>query len=139
MLTSHKDAAHSGPAEDLGYNREGSVQRTARRLKVLVSAYACEPNRGSESGIGWNWVREISKSCDVWVITRANNRPLIERALATETLCNTHFVYFDVRRWIGFWKKGQRGVRVYYYLCLLHGKEVPSPDRIRSFAPRDLW
>ena len=95
---------------------EGSVQRTARRLKVLVSAYACEPNRGSESGIGWNWVREISKSCDVWVITRANNRPLIERALATETLCNTHFVYFDVPRWIGFWKKGQRGVRVYYYL-----------------------
>jgi len=61
-------------------------------------------------------VREISKWCNVWAITRANNRPLIQRALMTEALPNIHFVYFDVPRWIGFWKKGQRGIRLYYYL-----------------------
>jgi glycosyltransferase involved in cell wall biosynthesis len=115
---SHPDKGmkHSGSAEDLPYNIGGSVQGTARRPKVLASAYACEPNHGSEPGIGWNWVREISKSCDIWVITRANNRPLIEDALATEPLHNAHFVYFDLPRWIGFWKKGQRGIRLYYYL-----------------------
>ena len=98
------------------HNMEASLQRRSRRLKVLVSAYACEPNHGSEPGIGWNWVQEISKCCDIWVITRANNRPLIEGALGTEPLRNIHFVYFDVPRWIGFWKKGQRGIRLYYYL-----------------------
>src|SRR6185295_12842005 len=25
------------------------------RLRVLLSAYACEPSKGSEPGIGWNW------------------------------------------------------------------------------------
>ena len=27
-----------------------------KRLKVLVSAYACNPNQGSEEGVGWGWV-----------------------------------------------------------------------------------
>jgi glycosyltransferase involved in cell wall biosynthesis len=95
---------------------EGLAQAPARRLNILVCAYACEPNRGSEPGIGWNWVREISKGCNVWAVTRANNRIGIESALAAEALHNVHFVYFDVPRWIGFWKKGQRGIRLYYYL-----------------------
>lgn len=29
----------------------------ARRLKIFISAYACEPEKGSEPGIGWNVVR----------------------------------------------------------------------------------
>lgn len=41
----------------------------ARRLKVLVSAYACSPRRGSEAGVGWGWVEAISKYHDLWVIT----------------------------------------------------------------------
>lgn len=116
MVTFPKETTHNRSAEDLGHDIEGSLQRPARRLKVLVCAYACEPNHGSEPGIGWNWVREISKYCNVWAITRANNRPLIEAALTTEALRKVHFVYFDVPRWIGFWKKGQRGIRLYYYL-----------------------
>jgi hypothetical protein len=47
--------------------------RTAKRLRILVSAYACEPYKGSEQGVGWNWVLELSKTKDVWVITRSNN------------------------------------------------------------------
>ena len=30
-------------------------------LKVLISAYACEPSKGSEPAIGWDWVTEIAK------------------------------------------------------------------------------
>ena len=51
-------------------------------LRVLVSAYACEPGRGSEPGVGWHWVREIARFNEVWVITRMNNRKAIETALA---------------------------------------------------------
>ena len=88
-----------------------------KRLKVLISAYACEPGKGSEPGVGWNWVCQISRFADeVWVITRANNRPAIESALEKEPLPNVHWVYFDLPRWARFWKKGQRGVHIYYYL-----------------------
>lgn len=38
------------------------------RLKVLVSAYACSPYKGSEPGAGWGFVSELSKYHDLWVI-----------------------------------------------------------------------
>lgn len=88
----------------------------AKRLKVLVSAYACEPHKGSEPGVGWNWVRQISRLHEVWVITRANNRESIERVLEEVPIPNVHWCYFDLPRWLRFWKKGQRGVQLYYYL-----------------------
>ena len=86
-------------------------------MKVLLSAYACEPEKGSEPGVGWNWVREISKIAkEVWVITRSNNKKAIEDALEKEPMPNVHWVYFDLPKWARFWKKGQRGVHLYYYL-----------------------
>ena len=88
----------------------------AKRLKVLVSAYACEPGKGSEPGAGWNWVKQISRFHEAWVITRTNNRAPIETALAKEPMCRVHWTYFDLPRWARFWKRGQRGVYPYYYL-----------------------
>ncbi len=90
-------------------------------LRVLVSAYACDPGRGSEPGVGWNWVREIAKRNQAWIITRWNNRPAIERALAQDPLPNAHFVYFDLPKWMRWWKKGSRGLRCYYYLWQVAG------------------
>jgi glycosyltransferase involved in cell wall biosynthesis len=66
--------------------------------------------------VGWNWVRQIARFAEVWVITRSNNREAIEKALVEEPLPNVHWVYFDLPRWARFWKKGQRGVHLYYYL-----------------------
>ncbi|HLE82176.1 MAG TPA: glycosyltransferase family 1 protein, partial [Dehalococcoidia bacterium] len=45
-----------------------------KRWKVLISAYACEPGKGSEPNVGWNVAREMARQHDVWVLTRANNR-----------------------------------------------------------------
>ncbi|MGB2889494.1 MAG: hypothetical protein WBC04_17505, partial [Candidatus Acidiferrales bacterium] len=85
-------------------------------MKVLVSAYACEPKKGSEAGAGWNWVCQISRFEECWVITRLNNRDAIDRALAGSPMPRVHFVYYDLPQWARFWKKGQRGTRAYYYL-----------------------
>jgi glycosyltransferase involved in cell wall biosynthesis len=87
-----------------------------RRLKVLASAYACEPDKGSEPGIGWNWVKQIARFHEVWVITRENNKEAIESTLAKSPISNVHWVYFDLPRWLRFWKKGQPGIQLYYYL-----------------------
>jgi glycosyltransferase involved in cell wall biosynthesis len=85
-------------------------------MRVLISAYACEPGRGSEPGVGWNWAQQMGRYHEVWVITRANNRAPIEKSLAKEPLPNVHWVYFDLPRWARFWKKRQRGMHLYYYL-----------------------
>ena len=39
------------------------------RSKVLLLAYSCAPNRGSEPGVGWNWAIESAKLFDTWVIS----------------------------------------------------------------------
>jgi glycosyltransferase involved in cell wall biosynthesis len=90
-----------------------------RRLKVLISAYACEPEKGSEPGVGWNIARAIADHHDVWVLTRANNRPAIEAELMSNPAAHMRFVYYDLPRWAGWWKRGQRGVQLYYYLWQL--------------------
>lgn len=66
--------------------------------------------------MGWGWAREIGRMHEVWVITRANNRGRIEKALAKEALPNVHWVYLDLPRWTRFWKRGSQGVRLYYIL-----------------------
>ncbi len=86
-----------------------------KKYKVLLSAYACEPNRGSEPGVGWNWVMQIARFHEVWVITRANNRQVIEKELAVNPLPNAHFIYYDLPAWLKWFKKGNRGVHWYYY------------------------
>lgn len=84
---------------------------------ILLSAYACEPHKGSEPGVGWNWATELARlGHHVWVITRANNRNAIEEALAQRPYSNLHFVYYDLPLWTSRWKKASQGIHIYYLL-----------------------
>lgn len=104
------------------------------RLKILVSAYACEPGRGSEPEVGWQWIRQLARKHDVWVMTRANNRIEIERSDISKKYPNVRFEYVDLPRWARFWKKGNRGVHVYYtlwqVLALFRGFKVYQREKI---------
>jgi glycosyltransferase involved in cell wall biosynthesis len=89
-------------------------------LRILVLAYACGPGEGSEPGTGWMWSRLLARLGEATVITRTNNRHAIEEALATTPEASRlRFVYVDLPRWARSWKRGQRGVRLYYLLWQL--------------------
>ncbi|MCC6948877.1 MAG: glycosyltransferase [Bradyrhizobiaceae bacterium] len=63
-------------------------------MKILVSAYSCEPGRGSEPGKSWNWAYELARSGqEVWVLTSLNGKPAIEAFLASQPTPRLHFVY----------------------------------------------
>ena len=85
-------------------------------MKILVSAYACEPDKGSEPGAGWNWALAAARLHEVWVLTRTNNRDAVESAIARRGDDALHFVYIDLPPWARFWKRGSRGLRLYYVL-----------------------
>lgn len=87
-----------------------------KKLKIFVSAYACEPNKGSEIGVGWHWVLEMSKYFELWVLTRSNNQAPIEEFFSNhpEQDNNIHWVYYDCPNFIKKFKKGIKGVRTYY-------------------------
>lgn len=38
-------------------------------MKILVSAYACSPQRGSEPGVGWGFVSALAQRHELWVMT----------------------------------------------------------------------
>lgn len=87
-------------------------------MKILLSAYACEPYKGSEPSVGWNWSRELAKlNHEVWVLTRTNNKKIINHYYSKnpkpEKLI---FIYYDLPQWAKWWKKGQTGIRFYYLL-----------------------
>jgi len=85
-------------------------------VNILVSAYACEPGKGSEPGVGWNWVKQIARFHEVWVITRAVYQKPIEQW--PDPPKNVHWIYFDLPfcQTRHFWKIRLWAEHVYYYL-----------------------
>lgn len=84
-------------------------------MKILLSAYACEPDKGSEPGVGWNWALALARrGYEVHVLTRTNNRDAIESARGKPESLQFHF--FDYPTWTRFWKKWPGGIYLYYLL-----------------------
>ena len=50
-----------------------------RRPRVLVFAYACEPERGSEPGAGWGLVRSVASFADCVVLVGPEHGPGLRR------------------------------------------------------------
>ncbi|MCX7593400.1 MAG: glycosyltransferase family 4 protein [Fischerella sp.] len=90
--------------------------KNAQRPKVLISAYACRPGMGSEPGVGWNMIKQLVKYCDVWALTRADNRPFIEAELAKNPISGLHVVHCDLPSWARWWNYKGKGVQIHYYL-----------------------
>ena len=80
---------------------------------ILISAYGCEPLKGSEAGVGWNWVIQMAQHNRLHVITRANNQASIEAHLPNKLKNNIIFHYYDAPSFIRQLKK--RAKRLYFY------------------------
>lgn len=86
---------------------------------ILASAYAVNPYKGSEDGMGWNFTLQIAKYNKVIAVTRKNNREAIERYMKenpNEVYQNMTFMYFDLPKHLMFWKRGSKGAMLYYVL-----------------------
>lgn len=85
-------------------------------MKVFLSVYACEPDKGSEPGVGWHVATGMAARCQVLAITRANNRPAIEAALANRAGPHPEFLYYDLPPLLLRLKKRVLGTSAYYIL-----------------------
>ena len=89
-----------------------------KRCRLILSAYACEPGRGSEPGVGWYVAQAIAGKVELTVVTRANNQKDIENS-DEEWINQVRWIYHDLPSWAMWWKKGGRGVQLYYILWQL--------------------
>ncbi|WP_053405289.1 glycosyltransferase family 4 protein [Persicobacter sp. CCB-QB2] len=93
-----------------------------KNIRVLATTYAVNPYKGSEDGMGWNFILQIASHQEVVAITRENNREDIEAYQLDHPdarYARIRFEYFDLPYWMRFWKKGGRGALLYYYLWQL--------------------
>lgn len=86
-------------------------------LSLLINAYACSPNMGSEPGMAWNWCVNLAKYCELHIITEGEFRNKIEAALPTlPQRKNMHFYYNPVSEEIRkmCWNQGDWRFYKYY-------------------------
>src|SRR5579884_4234568 len=88
----------------------------SRRLRVLLSAFACEPGKGSEPEVGWQWALQMARFHDITVLTQSKNRLAIEKVLQASqgSQPQPHFIYFDLPKWVQQLRKFPIGLRIYY-------------------------
>lgn len=51
-------------------------------MKILLSTFCCNPEKGSEPAVGWNWLRELAKENEVWVMFYDEELPAVMRGVA---------------------------------------------------------
>jgi len=71
------------------------------RLKILVSAYACSPYKGSEAGVGWGFVSALSRLHDLWVIVEEEKfrEDIVRYQAENPEICSSiHFIFLRKKR-----------------------------------------
>lgn len=126
-----------------------------KKLKILVSAYACAPNKGSEPGMGWNFVIGLAKLHELHVIVekRKWEKPINNYLNQNPELKNNVTFYFiDKKRnkplrkiwppsYYWFYKKWQK--QAYNLACQLDKKEnfdlIHQLNMVGYREPGYLW
>jgi glycosyltransferase involved in cell wall biosynthesis len=72
-------------------------------MKILLSAFSCDPSRGSESSNGWNWAYELARAGqEVWALTTPLGRTAIQACLLSAPMPSLNVVYIEPP-WIPSW------------------------------------
>lgn len=108
-------------------------------LNVLINAYAISPKWGSEQGVGWNWVTNIAKFCNCYVITESEYKDEIEKAVSSHPYKEHLHFYFnavspEVRKMC--WNQGDW--RFYFYYAKWQKRTLKIARQICETEKIDL-
>lgn len=82
--------------------------------KIILSAYACDPSKGSEAGNGFNWARKTAElGYEVYCLTTIGGKPGITAAANLPT--NLTFVFVEMPSWLNtFYHRSTLGMYLHY-------------------------
>lgn len=97
-------------------------------MKILYSAYECNPGIGSDAYVGWSWAKQMSKDNKVHVLTNVGNRDAIEKYLIGHSDVMAVFHYIDLPKLIKKLLSGRTGYFISYVLWQWYAyKEAKRP------------
>jgi glycosyltransferase involved in cell wall biosynthesis len=92
------------------------------KITILLSAYACRPNAGTELGTGWNWAIHLAETgSTVHVLTAGRNREAVEAYQREHPSAELHFHFIDVP-WINPMGSGARHYLMWHWMALRKAK-----------------
>jgi glycosyltransferase involved in cell wall biosynthesis len=107
-------------------------------MRVLLSAYACAPHRGSEPGVGWGWATALAAAGhETHVLTRLRRRADIEGEMARVPRPGLRFHYHDLPPTLNraAWFLGRTlGGRLHYILW-----QVTARRRLQAILAADRF
>ncbi|WP_405416096.1 glycosyltransferase [Maribacter sp. Asnod1-A12] len=95
--------------------------------KVLLSAYACSPYKGSEFCVGWSWAAGLAKKgFEVYCITNIEDYEECEEEKRKLNLINLHFVPVRISSFIDkHWlDNNKKSIYIHYFLWKLKASRV---------------
>ncbi|MDR2410414.1 MAG: glycosyltransferase [Bacteroidales bacterium] len=66
--------------------------------KILISAYACSPYQGSEPGVGWNFVKCLSKYHELHILTESKFQKDIEKYFVAHPEEKKYFNFYFIEK-----------------------------------------
>jgi len=87
--------------------------------KILISAYACSPTKGSEEGRGWNWAVGLAEiGYNVYCVTNFEDKSYIEEELVKLNLPNLHVEFVELAWGLDekLFDPNKKSVYLHYYL-----------------------
>jgi len=117
--------------------------------RILITAYAVNPYKGSEDAMGWNMILQATRYHKVIAVTRKNNRSAIDRYInehpeMADQFSRLSFLYFDWPQQLLGWKKGPVLSMIYYYgwqltLALWLKKQELDVDIVHNLNFHNDW
>ena len=93
-------------------------------MNVLLSAYACRPNAGSEPGTGWNWALHLAEAgCEIYLFTASRNRNSIDAYLQEKPCPRLHPYYADVP-WLDPMSSGAKHYLLWQWITLRQARSL---------------
>ncbi len=123
-------------------------------MKILVNCYACSPYKGSEPGMGWNFVSSLAKHHELHIITESKFEQDITRYFKENPEEKEYYRFYFIRKerhkklrkiwppsYYWFYRKWQK--KAYQLALELHKKEkfdvVHQLNMVGYREPGYLW
>lgn len=93
-------------------------------MNILISAYSINPYKGSEDGIGWNWVKQHEKNYKdgdrIILLTKQFNEDDTRRGFKEFGIKNIELVIIDVPKYLNWFREKYSIFHHMYYILWQH-------------------
>lgn len=107
-------------------------------MKILVSAYSCDPTRGGEFGNGWLYASNKNELYNITCITTSEGKFGIAEAMNGDAYPTLKIIYVDTPAWLLKWKEKSNLVGLYFHYVIWQHLAYKKAKKMNSEINFDI-